>query len=342
MPTLNPIIGRCLGILGALAFLPANAQAQSAYDTNWQYHVRAGLMVGFNVKADFSRGGLVSFAPNPTAGVYDDGYVRLDATGNAQGYTSFWGYQNASQLLPQSHALLMHQTTSYYGASSGSGDDAPYFGAELAGGGNLWRSTNLRVGWEVGAAGLPVKIKDNQSLTATVNRNVLSFDTGPIVIPTAPYNGGPSGIGPTILATSTAQSTITALATMSGSQTLEATVWAVKLGPTVFWDVNRYAGIQVGCGAALGIVPGDLKYDETILLPDGNAPHATGKVSSTEIAYGGYLEVIATVHLGKNLDLYVGGQYLPLQNVTFSGGGREARLKLGGQVGLMAGINWPF
>ncbi len=327
--------------LGALAVL-ASASAQGPYDTNWQYHVRAGLFLGFNVKADFSRNGVFSVPASPTAGVYDDGYVRVDATGNAQGYTSFWGYQSASQLVPQSHTLLMHQTTAYSGSSGGSEDDSPYFGGELAGGGNLWRVNKLRIGWEFGAAALPVNIKDSGDLPATVNQNILSFDTGNIVVPTAPYNGGPSGVGPTIYASPTAQSTVTTLGTVSGSQTLKATICALKLGPSFFWDVGQYVGIQAGCGPALGIVPGDLKYDETIFVPGGSSVHNTGSASSTEVCFGGYVEVIATVHVARNLDLYVGGQYLPLQDVTFSGGGREARLKLGGQLGLLAGLNWPF
>lgn len=41
--------------------------------------------------------------PGPASGggvarFYDDGFVRVDATGNSGGYTSFWSYENASQI----------------------------------------------------------------------------------------------------------------------------------------------------------------------------------------------------------------------------------------------------
>jgi hypothetical protein len=41
--------------------------------------------------------------PGPATGggidrFYDDGFVRVDATGNPGGYTSFWGYEDASQI----------------------------------------------------------------------------------------------------------------------------------------------------------------------------------------------------------------------------------------------------
>ena len=92
----------------------------------------------------------------------------------------------------------------------------------------------------------------------------------------------------------------------------------------------------------IGIVPGTLKFDETVLLPDGTTPHSSGKISSTEVTFGGYVNVIATFHVIKNGDIYLGAQYLPLGDVSFGGNGRNADLKLVGQINFMAGINWPF
>jgi hypothetical protein len=341
MPKMNStksLSGQWLCGLASIMALAFSAQAQ--YDPNWLFHVRVGGLIGLNVKADFSRSGQFNVG-SPTAGVYDDGYVRVDATGNAQGQTSFWGYQNGSQLDSTAHTLLMHQTTSYSTSGTGSGDDAPYFGGELAGGGNFWRSKSLRIGWEVGASILPVSIPDNENLPATASQNLLLFNTGTIVVPTAPYNGGSSGLGPTISGTPSTITSTSLPATITGTQTLDATVWAIRLGPTFFWDLNQYVGLQLGGGAAFGIVPGDLKFNETVQLPTGSLPNS-GKISSTEFAFGGYVNAIVTFHVARNADLYLGGQYLPLQDVTFSGSGREARLKLGGQVGFMAGINWPF
>jgi hypothetical protein len=323
-----------------LVLLTTSARAQ--YDPDWLFHVRAGALIGLNIKANFSRSGQFNLSENQTPGVYDDGYVRTDQTGNAGGLTSFWGYQNASQVNSENNTLLMHQTTAFTANTSGSGNDSPYFGAELAGGGNIWRGDHWRIGWELGSGFLPISIKDQQSQQVTANRNLISFNTGNIVVPTAPYNGGPSGIGPLINATGTMVGSETVAGTFTGTQTLEATLVAIKLGPTFFWDLSRYVGLQAGVGPALGVVPGTLKFDETILMPDGSAPHNSGKVSSTEVTFGGYVNLVGTVHIGKNADLYVGGQYLPLGNVSFGGSGRNADLKLVGQINFMAGINWPF
>ena len=327
-------------VLAALAIFAPNARAQ--YDPDWLFHVRAGVLVGFNVKADFSMSGQFNIAQSPTAGVYDDGYVRTDATGNAGGRTSFWGYQNASQYDASAQTLTYHQTTSYSASGSGSGDDSPYLGAELAGGGNFYHSKRLRIGWEVGAGMLPINIKDNENFAAPTTQNIPVYNTSPIIVPAAGFNGGSSGIGPTISATPSSTSTVTASGSLVGTQTLDAYLWSIKLGPTIFWDINRHFGLQLSGGPAVGIIPGHLKFDETITLPNGTAPHNAGQVSATEVAFGAYVNAILTFHVYKNADLYIGGQYQPLQDVTFSGQNREAHLKLGGQVGFMAGLNWPF
>jgi hypothetical protein len=43
-----------------------------------------------------------------------------------------------------------------------------------------------------------------------------------------------------------------------------------------------------------------------------------------------------------NADIYLGAEYMPLGNASVSGGGRQAQLKLGGQVYVSMGVNWPF
>src|SRR5262245_18833843 len=59
---------------------------------------------GFNIQASFRNVGSRSL-PNPGPPVgggidrfYDDGYVRVDGSGNLNGQTWFWGYERASQV----------------------------------------------------------------------------------------------------------------------------------------------------------------------------------------------------------------------------------------------------
>lgn len=329
-------------VCALIGFFSLATVARAQYDPDWLFHVRAGALIGLNIKANFSTSGRFNLAQNVPAGVYDDGYVHPDQTGNAEGLTSFWGYQNAGQANAENHTLLMHQAMTFSATSSGSGEAAPYAGAELAGGGNLWRKDPWRLGWELGCGVLPISIRNQQSQSVTVRRNILSFDTGNIILPTAPYHGGPSGLGPLINATGTGVPGDMVAGNDIGTQTLDATLVSIRLGPTLFWDANRYFGLQAGLGPAVGILPGSLKFADTVQLPDGTTPHNSGRESSTELTFGGYVNLIATAHVGKNADFYLGAQFMPLGDASFGGNGRNAALKLDGQINFMAGINWPF
>ena len=55
-----------------------------------------------------------------------------------------------------------------------------------------------------------------------------------------------------------------------------------------------------------------------------------------------YVNAAILYHAEENADIYLGAQFMPMGDATISGGGRQARLKLGGQTYISAGINWQF
>jgi hypothetical protein len=60
------------------------------------------------------------------------------------------------------------------------------------------------------------------------------------------------------------------------------------------------------------------------------------------VACGGYVNGALMYHVQEDADIYIGAQYMPMGDATISGGGREGRLNLGGQLYFSVGINWPF
>lgn len=295
-----------------------------------------------NIRANFKMNGTFNLSGNdPASGIYDDGYVRVDNTGNAGGQTSYWGYNSASQL--SGSTLTVHSTKSFSTSGSASDGASPYLGLDLSYGDSYWYWGGAKVGWEFGFGLLPIHIADNQPTAATVNRSVYSFDTGGIVPPTAPYNGGPSGIGPTISAAPTQLPDDATAGTVTGTHALNVMLFTARFGPSLYWDFGRHIGFYASAGPAVGFVSGELDYDETIVAGVGSA-HNIGHVNGGGLTFGGYMNATLVYHVVDEsmADIYVGAQYMPMTDSTISGGGREGRLNLGGQLYLTFGINWPF
>jgi len=311
-------------------------------DDDWTRHFRLGALVGMNISANFNVKNPITFSGKGAAqGNYDDGYLHPSADGQ---HTTDWGYNDPGQYSAAQQTLTMHQATSFAangGTSSESGDTA-FVGFDMAYGGNLWHWGSAKIGWDLGFGLLPISIKDKLSLTGDVKQNFYSFDTSDfqnshVNFPTAPHQGGPDGTGglpstPVSTGTDTVPDQ-----SLTGTRTLDVTLYTVRLGPSMYWDLNEHFGLSAGVGPAVGIVSGNLHYDETI-----NTTRYKGQVDATDMVYGGYVNASLMYHLVENGDLYLGVQYMSLGNANISGGGRSAELDLHGQVYISAGINWPF
>lgn len=310
--------------------------------SDWTRHFRIGAIVGMNIGADFKTKGTFNISGHhPANGIYDDGYVRVDDTGNAGGLTGYWGYNNAAQYNSGANTLTMHGASSYSTTGSASENGSAFAGFEMAYGDNLWYWKHARVGWELGFGLLPISITDSKPMSATVSQTSYTFNTGGIVVPGAGYQGGPSGQGPVISGAPSSVATTNSAGTVSGSRTLDVMLYTLRLGPTFYWDINRYLGMQLGAGPAFGIVSGTYHYNETIATSAGST-HNSGSFGFTDLTYGGYVNGTLLYHIINDADLYVGAQYMPMGNARFSSGGRSGQLNLGGQLYLSAGINWPF
>jgi hypothetical protein len=312
-------------------------------DDDWTRHFRIGAVVGMNISANFNMNGL--FKVNHAPGVYDDGYMHVDSTGDTGNGTTFWGYKNQSQYNGQT--VVMHNTTQFASSGSAEQSGSAFAGFDMAYGGNLFYLGSARIGWELGFILLPINITDNSPMSVTsISQTKYTFNVGP-GYPDAPYAGNSSGSSWMVPDNPgfTNQTLSASSGSVTGSRTLDVILYTVRLGPSVYWDLNDDLGLLVGAGPAIGIVSGNYKYNETITATTINgatSTHNNGQFGATDVVYGGYVNAALMYHLEEHGDLYVGVQYMSLGDANFSGGGREGRLNLGGQVYISAGINWPF
>jgi len=361
---------RCLiGCLAAVALhVSAQPEVYGNPDSNafiriprdaddWTRHFHIGALVGMNIKASFNMSGTAFpiSGNDPSHGIFDDGYVRMDNTGNAGGQTAYWGYNwgnnNASQDHPSQYnaaaqTLTMHAASSFSASSSGDQSGSVFPGFDLAYGDNLWYWKHARVGWELGFDLLPINISEKSAGAAAVTRSTYTFNTGwspGYPMPDAPYQGLPDG-GPNepTISTNYQVNTVTdPNGSFTATHSLDVMLYTLRLGPSFYWDLTDHLGMSLGAGPAVGIVSGDYKYDEVITAGSVNASN-TGKIGGTKLVYGGYVNATVMYHVQNNADIFVGAQYMPMSDATISGGGREGRLNLGGQLYFTVGVSWPF
>jgi hypothetical protein len=331
---------RGLSFCSALAFVAA-AQAQE--EGEWLRHFRIGGSVLFNVSTEFKTSGNFTLnTPPPSArgGVtYDNGFVGRDAF-STQGVTSFWGYNDASQVNTAAKTITFQQTQSFSANGFNEVDDiAPGFDMVYAGTFRKWE--RVAIGGEFGFGLTAFQTTDKSPMNASL---VLRNDVYPenIVVPSAPYVGTDSGTGPLLSTTPSSSSQSSGNGTLTGSRTLEGLLYTFRLGPTVRWEFWPRWTLNGSAGGALGIFDAEYRFNESISATPTSSVNNKGKFGSTDLKYGGYAGAAVMYDTGNYWEAYLGAYFISLQDGKISSGGREATMHLGAAVSITAGINWTF
>lgn len=331
------------------AALSITAAAHAQYD--WTRNFRVGMQLGLNIRADFKTSGEFSInsgnpgeSGNPNVNhEYDDGYVRVDETGNARGLTSYWGYRQGAIVDEEARTITFHSVRSFEAGGGRKREESPVqLGFDMAYGGVLRTWRRSRLGWELGVGILPISIKDNRTLSGMFRITPFVHPTDLDNLPAVPYEGGPSGIGPTIGAAPEEGIDTFTPGTIRGSRTLDLMLYNLRLGPTFYWSLNRRWALRAGAGPAIGILAGDYRFNETGVTADGLTTRNVGKFGKTGVVYGAYANALALFHLEPHGDLFAGVQFMSLTGSRFVSRGREAKLGMGSGVYFTAGVNWPF
>lgn len=331
----------------SLASVLAFAGGSRAEDSEWLKHFRIGASAAMGISTDFKMNGKFSVSgANPgslAAGqdhIYDDGYVRVDGTGNALGKTSFWGYQKDSQYNGLD-TLTYQATTAFDTTSQSRVDDSPNLGFDMVYAGTWAHWERLSIGGEFGFNLTPFENKDRRPLTGTFTQVTDTYNTGGILLPNAPYDGNSSGVGPTINDTPATRNTTTAPGTINGNRTLEGILYNFRLGPLVRWEFYPRWTLNASGGAALGFFDAEYRFNENITVGSSTTVN-TGKFSTGDMTYGGYAGAVVMYDTGNFWEAFVGAHFMSMQDVTLSRAGREAITHLGNTIYIVAGINWTF
>ena len=319
------VVGCCVGTLPA------------------EFGVSAGG--AFNMKARFgSTADTLQRANDPgaaTAGTdhtYDDGYNRVDSSGNAGGLTSDWGYQNSSQYNPAGDGSIRMNSaqTIINPAASSASQDTPQPAISV-----YWQQDLTKCAvWNLGvrAAFNWQRINlDAHALEATTSTTISdTYSLGGVTPPGAPFNGSYAGPNPLLGDDPSLTRSISSAAgpTLLGSRSIDGDLFGLDLGPTLSVNITDHVRAVFSAGATLAWIRSDFSYNDGAL--------ASGSTTDDKALFGGYAGADLQYRICETWGVFVGATHTHLENFTQQAQGHTAELKFNGCYDIHTGVYFNY
>ncbi len=282
----------------------------------------------------------VAYAP----GVFDDGTVLTDISGNAGGQTWNFGYQNDPAT---ASSLNLHRTPSPREGSLRDRNDEPRPGFEFTAGRRLWTpGRGVTLGLEGASAVNFIDATDRSSVTGTVASQQSTFGVpAGVLLPLAPYQGTFAGPGPLLNASAASTQSVPASLRSDFTSRVDGFILALKAGPFAEFQLSDSTRLELGAGGALAHSDLDFTYSETFRAGSGVAtPPAAraGSASRAEWFAGFYGRLLANVNLDVHSSLFLGAEYLSFDTASVAAGSKTAKLDLRNLCQLKIGFAFDF
>lgn len=325
---------------------------KSAATSRWSFGIAFAPLL--NVDAEFSGVGEFNsaFTPQPLGGGqnynYDDGFVRLDTSGNVGDVTYNWGYQNASQYNPAGGGSISNSiTNSLQSGRAGETEDlSPGF--ELFGYLDLGKVAELSgrpVRW--GLKGTlhyaNISIENSSSLTSDISRVTDTFELNGVNPPSPGYEGSPDGPGPLLGDSPTRSiSVIENGAFIDGRRDLDVDLVTLGVGPYLEIPISEKLSVLAEAGLSLSLASGDYDFDSTTRISGVGTQFRSESNDRTRVLPGLYAGVSAIWQLTDRFGIYGSARYQYIDSFEISAGGTDAELSFDGACVLSLGGVWTF
>jgi hypothetical protein len=279
---------------------------------------------------------------------YDNGYVLTDGSGNVGGQTTYWGYDNSSQISGNSMLMSRSAAVSGNGPESSATDSNPSFGGELLFSRQLGVRGDVRYGLEAALSFLSISLKDSTPYGEQVSSvtDAYAFTPGTTPPGTPPIYQGPYS-GPGFLIGSTPSSSTSSLlgtAAVSGQRKYDADLIGFRLGPYVEFSLFNVPQLKLslGGGFAAGWLHASASWTETGVLPGGGSLSSSGEGKDSSFVMGGYLGGDVSYEFARNWSAVAGVHYQKLGTVEQTFAGRKVDVDLSKTVLISLGVGYSF
>jgi len=292
-----------------------------------------GLKTNFTGLGNFVSPNTLQPLGNGIARDYDNGYVRIDSSGNLGGQTWNWSYQDNAQYNPAGTGSIDYSITNSLGNARADEDGGDHHGVDLfayydmgaagfKGLGNRQATWGFRAGLQYSR----VNIGNSDFLTTGLTTTTDSYDLGGVIPPLAPFVGNPNGPGPLLSDNPTRSTVLGGTGLVSGSRELDIDLTLINLGSYLEIPVTEKLNFLAEAGVSLGIASGSYEFQSATTVAGLGAQNSNGKNSSTDLLPGVYIGLGATYQINESWALLGSGRYQYLQSYDLEANGSQASL----------------
>lgn len=289
---------------------------------------------------------------------YDNGYVRVDSSGNLGGQTWNWSYNNSSynntpQYNPAGSGSINQSITNSLANANTDEDGGSKPGAEIfayydmgAAGFNGRAKQPATWGFRAGFQYSRVN-EDNQDqlstgLTSTTDRFSLGGTPAPAATPTLPFVGNPSGPGPLLSDNPTRSTANDGSGLVSGNRELDVDLSLLNLGSYLEIPVTDQFAVLVEAGVSLGLADGSYSFQSATTINNVGTQTSSGSDSSTDFLPGIYLGLGSTYKINDDWSILGSARYQYLQSYDLSASGSQASLSFNSAFVISLSVIYSF
>jgi hypothetical protein len=340
---------------------PAKEPSENAFVTSdpgpsrWRLGVGYAPLIG--LKTQFS--GLGNFSPAfPTqplgGGVdynYDDGFVRVDSSGNLGGETWNWGYENASQIDPSGFGSVDYTLTRGLANGKTEEDGGGEVGFEMFGYLDMGAASLIPMiekrgatwGFRSGFHYNHVDVDDRSTISSNTVTQTDRFNLNGTITPPSPYRSGSfNGPGPLIGDAPSRSFGPGGSAFITGSRELDVHLNIFSLGSYLELPVLTNLSFMFEGGVSAGIASGSYDFQSQTSISRLGTRTSSGSDSQTSVLPGFYLGIEAIYQVNKNWGIQAGGRYQFMDELELESNGSSAALSFDSAFVISLGAVYSF